>query len=703
MDLDPEIVQQLLDVFEVELGEQTDIITDGLLKLEREADKDVRHGLFDAIFRAAHNIKGAARGVEIPEITELAHHIESIFSRLRQTQGEIEAQTLHLCFQALDLMRAVMASVRDGALAPDVSAVVAQLGRVSEDDSHVKPPAPEFKAGETVDPKTPPGADAIRVTVARLEHVAALIEELQVGNLEMDVLQGKAQALDESLQALHKSAAMPELAALAKTLRKGLQLRCRKQQQLLDALQAETRHLRMVPMSTMTRALQRIAWELAQKLHKNVRFAIIGDDVEMDRAVLEGLRTPLIHLVNNAIDHGIEAPSVRVRHNKPEAGHITVQIQNDGGWILICVRDDGAGIDPAAIVQAALRKKIISREVAEQLQPEAALDLLFAPGFSSREIITDVSGRGVGLDVVRTNIGSLKGQVWLESQPGMGTTFYLRVPLTVLTDRGLIVRCGGAFFAIPVAAVQQVMQLDRSQVLEVESTHAVLWQGKTVALRDLAALMGYDHESGKPAATLNLIILAQGLRHLALVVEDVVGESELVIKPLLPPLGLVRHVVGAAFTSQGLMLVLHAGDLVDTAYRGGMARVEGLEADAAGVQTEILVVDDSITTRTLEQNILIAHGYRVSVATDGQEAWDMIRQKPFDLVITDVEMPNMNGFELTELIKHSEKYADIPVVIVTSLSRDSEKQRGIEVGADGYIVKGQFEAKALLDIVRQLT
>ncbi|TAN47182.1 MAG: hybrid sensor histidine kinase/response regulator [Methylococcaceae bacterium] len=704
MDLDPEIVQLLLGVFEVELGEQTDLITDGLLKLENEADKDVRHGLFDAIFRAAHNIKGAARGVEIPQITELAHHIESIFSGLRQSHGDIEPQTLRLCFLALDRMRAVMASVRSGAAsAPEVGDIVAQLERVPEERNSQPPAAAAEPIAEIIDKKHAPGPEAVRVTVARLEHVAALIEELQVFSLEMDGLLGKAQAVEEGLQALHKTAAVPELAALAKEVRKDLLLRSRKQQQLLDELQAETRNLRMVPIASVTRALQRIVWELAQKLNKNVRLTIIGDELEMDRAVLEGLRTPLVHLVNNAIDHGIEAPAVRLKHNKPETACIAIQVQSDNGRILISVQDDGCGIDPAAITQAALRKKIITPEQAAELQPEEALDLVFAPGFSSREIITDVSGRGVGLDVVRTNVAALKGEVWLESTPGVGTTFYLRVPLTVVTDRGLIVRCGGALFAVPTALVQQVMLLDRRQVLEVESTHALLWQGKTVALRDLAALLGFEHGQDKLQATLNLVILAKGLRQLALVVEDVVGESELVIKPLLPPLEAVRHVIGAAFTSQGLMLVLNAGDLVDTAYRSGTVRIGGLEEASAGRQTEILIVDDSITTRTLEQNILTAHGYRVSVATDGEEAWDMIRQKAFDLVITDVEMPNMNGFELTELIKSNDKYAAMPVVIVTSLARDSEKQRGIEVGADGYIVKGQFEAKVLLDIVRQLT
>lgn len=728
MELDPDVVRQLLEVFETELDEQSEIITDGLLKLRQDVGAEVRHGLVDAIFRAAHNIKGAARGVEIAAIAELAHHIESIFSSLRQNDGEVSAEVIQLCFQALDRMRIIMVAVRAGdAAEPDIGDLLPRLTHVAMGNQHEMLQAPERKpAAEIIEEKSAIGVDTIRVAVHKLERASALIEELQVSKMEMDDLQSGMNSLSgrcDRLRVIARAGGLPggvtdvshtpegsftavaaELSVLARGMQKDIRLKRRRLQYLLDAVQSEMRNLRMVPVSSMLRPLQRIVWDIAHQLNKRIRLEIVGDEIEMDRVVLEGLRAPIIHLINNAIDHGIELPDARKEKHKPEEGVVTIRVRSEGGRIVITVKDDGAGIDPDKIVQVALRKRLITSEEANKLQPDEILDLIFRPGFSSKEIITDLSGRGVGLDVVRTNVSRLMGQVWLETGQEEGAAFHMRVPLTVATDQGLIVRSCGMKFAIPVSSVLRVMLLDREDVVQVEATQAIIWQGRPVPLRDMADILELEGGFTALPEKVHVVVIAKGARQLALLVEDVIGDSELVIKPLLPPLTHVRNVTGAAFTgSGGIMIVLNAGDMVESAYRPGLAaRVLGGEEAEAVAPPQILVVDDSITTRTLERNILESHGYSVTLATDGKEAWDLIRQKSFDLVITDIEMPVMDGFELTERIKQSEKYGHLPVVMVTSLSREKEKQRGVEVGADGYIVKGQFETRVLLDIVHQL-
>jgi CheY-like chemotaxis protein/chemotaxis signal transduction protein len=368
------------------------------------------------------------------------------------------------------------------------------------------------------------------------------------------------------------------------------------------------------------------------------------------------------------------------------------------------VQDDGDGISVDRIAASARKKKLVSEAELAAMGRDEILDLIFRPGFSSKDIITSISGRGVGLDVVVANLRKLKGSVQVETDEGMGTRFILRLPITLATDHGVLVRSGGVVFAIPTSAVDRIMEIKPEQIIEVEASHAILHRGRSIPLRDLAATLEMQGHERVNKKVFPVMVIAKGWDSVAFLVDEVIGEREIVVKPFRPPLMAVRNITGGTLTGSGeVIMVLNPSDLVDSGMRGSLDHLRGIQNGDEGFrQPRVLVVDDSITTRSLEKSILENAGYKVTVAANGKQAWLLLQEQEFDLVVTDVEMPEMTGFELGDLIKQSERLKKMPVIIVTSLDNEEDRRRGIEVGAEAYIVKGQFETKILLDVVEQL-
>lgn len=371
----------------------------------------------------------------------------------------------------------------------------------------------------------------------------------------------------------------------------------------------------------------------------------------------------------------------------------------------MAIKDDGAGLNADHIATMALKNKVITSKALEKLSKDEIIDLIFYPGFSTKEIITSISGRGVGLDIVRENIKNLKGNVLVTTQEGKGTTFTLRLPVTLATEHGLLFRSSETIFAIPTTAVVRVREITHDQIIEVEASHAILYENKAIPLRKMTTILGLqEHESDK-TRHYSVVIISKGWHMVALMVDEVIGEREIIIKPLQPPLISVKNVIGGAFMGSGdIIMVLNPADLVDSALSSGMRMSYTYDSttNEKVEQAHILVVDDSITTRTLEQNILESVGYKVSVTVDGKQAWELIQQESFDLIVSDIQMPEMDGFELTEKIKTNEQFASLPVIIVSSLANEEDQRRGLEVGAEAYIVKGQFETKVLLETVSRI-
>jgi two-component system chemotaxis sensor kinase CheA len=473
----------------------------------------------------------------------------------------------------------------------------------------------------------------------------------------------------------------------------------------IDDIEDEIKRIRMLPLSTVTAPFGRMVRDLAQGAGKEAVLEIKGGDTELDKQVLEQIKDPLIHMLRNAIDHGIETPDVREAAGKARAGTITLGAHQQGQNVVIYVADDGAGLDADALRQALGRQGVVD---ARFLSNDELQELIFTAGVSTSPIITDISGRGIGLVVVRRNAEALHGRVEVNSRPGRGTTFTLTIPLTLTSARSLLMRVSDQVFALPMNAIEHIQSIGPEDVLSVEGNEAIRYKGQPVVLVRLDHVLGLPG-SKEPAETEETpVVIISADRLVALAADELSGEQEVVIKSLGRQLVRVAGIAGATVLGDGqVALILNAADLGKLATQAERLSIFEAAGDATQpsvqAKTKILIVDDSITTRTLEKNILEAAGYQVELATDGQEALAAIATGGMpDLIVSDILMPRMNGFELTERIKNDERTVDIPVILVSSLDSPADKARGIEVGADAYIVKGKFEQGNLLETIEQL-
>jgi len=463
-------------------------------------------------------------------------------------------------------------------------------------------------------------------------------------------------------------------------------------------LDSGVRRLRMVPFAEATQGLERTVRDLALAAGKEVTFKLIGHEVELDRGVAERLKDPLLHLVRNAMDHGIESPSERAAAGKPACGLITVSAALKGAQVEIAIADDGRGLDRERI-----REEARARGLAETTEDRDLLPLVFHPGFSTARALTAVSGRGVGLDVVKSQVNALHGTVAVESVSGEGTTFALTVPLTVTLIRALLVGAGGRTFAL---ATTQVMGLRRLVAAEVRSVGG---REMLATSQGLLPLVSLGEALGLPTPRRDrgqgdfVVLVEAGASRVAFVVEELLAEQDLVVTGLGRRLRRVANIAGCALLEDGgIAIILSAAELAESALATRSPRALSPPVAAPPVRRRLLVADDSVTTRTLEKAILEEAGYDVWLAADGHQAWRILQEEPIDLLVADVEMPGMDGFTLTESLRRSPTLGRIPVVLVTSLSSDRDRARGLEVGADAYVVKSGFDRTGLVEAVGQL-
>jgi two-component system, chemotaxis family, sensor kinase CheA len=460
----------------------------------------------------------------------------------------------------------------------------------------------------------------------------------------------------------------------------------------------------MLPFGDACRGLERAARDVARAGGKHVELTVLGEDVEVDRTVLDGLKDPLLHLVRNAVDHGVETPDQRRAAGKPVPARITVSAALRGPQVEVVVADDGRGLDWEAIRAQARR-----RDLAEPQDDRDLARLLFMPGFSTARIITDVSGRGVGLDVVQCQIEALHGAVEIHSEAGRGARFTLTVPLTLTTINALLVRAGGQTLGFSSANVRTLVRFAVDAVRRIAGREVLPpareASGAPAPLVRLADVLGFP-ETETPAADGRLIavIVAAGDRPTAFVVDEVLGEQQIVVKSLGARIRRARLVSGATLLpSGGIALVLNVARLVQAADgRSTRAVAAGTPQPALRPVRRLLVAEDSVTTRTLMKSILESHGYDVTVAVDGQDAWSKLQQAGYDLVVSDIDMPGLSGFALTEAIRGAPRLRELPVVLLTARDSDEDKARGVAVRADAYLVKSAFDQRHLLETIAQL-
>ena len=485
-----------------------------------------------------------------------------------------------------------------------------------------------------------------------------------------------------------------------------------------DNLLHDVKEMHLMPFSSLLEIFPRFTRELARDQGKQVELVIQGGEIEIDRRTLEEMKDPLMHLLRNCIDHGIEQPAMRQDKGKPACGNITVAItQKDGGKIEIMVADDGAGIDAARVKAAARKLGLVSAEEAEKLSEQEAQALIFQSGISTSQIITDISGRGLGLAIVREKIERLGGVVVLESRHDVGvhntgTTFRITLPLMLATFRGVLVRAGEHCFVIPALSVERVTRVAQRDIRTVENRATIPLGGQAVALVDLGDVLELPRQSAmdKVSEQALVVVLGTGHKHVAFRVDEILGEQEVLVKTLGRQLTRVRNIAGASVLGTGqVVAVLNVSDLLKSAVKRAAApfapvATEKFAAEKfeAAARQSILVVEDSITSRALLKNILESAGYRVTTAVDGMDAYTTLKTGTFDLIVSDVEMPRMDGFDLTAKVRADKQLAKLPVVLVTALESREHRERGIDVGANAYIVKSSFDQSNLLEVVQQL-
>lgn len=480
---------------------------------------------------------------------------------------------------------------------------------------------------------------------------------------------------------------------------------------LVDNLLHDTKKLLMQPFSNLTRTLPLVVRDLARSQAKDVKFEIHGQGVQIDKRILEEMKDPLIHLLRNAVDHGVESPQQRLMGLKPPQARLILTITQKGASeVEVVLSDDGAGINTQALLRNAQKKGLLTAEEAESFTREAAMDLIFASSLSTSPIITEISGRGLGMAIVREKVEKLGGAIEVHSQPGRGTSFHILLPLTQATFQGVLVEAGGQQFVLPVVGVDRVIRLSPDVVRTVANRETIVLQGETggevLPLADLGSVLGQPASSRSASRTWQqAVILKEGEARVAFRVDQVLHDQEVLVKPLTRPLVRLRHISGTTILGTGRVVpILQVGDLLQSAAHQSVSPAAGnsLASAEENVPRSVLIAEDSLTSRMLLKNILESAGYLVRTAVDGQEAVKLLEETSFDLVVSDVDMPHVNGFQLTEKIRAHAEWGLLPVVLVTARNTPEDRERGVDAGANAYIVKSSFDQNDLVEVVQRL-
>lgn len=691
-----------VEIFIREAEEHLETLRKGILTLEKEGVSDA---LLNELLRSAHTLKGSANMVDLVELSGVAHRMEDLLKGLQSGEQEFGSDLIDVLLVATDAIEALMAQAQSGGgISVNVDTVVKALetGSIAETPAEETPAAQAYQGVER--------RTSIRASVERLDQLVNRMGEILLSQKAMKERQRQMsdllQELDASISRLHvqedtavKSLRNNMIALINNFERDRMQLGY----QAEDVYQ-RTMELRLLPLATITDEFERSLRNLARNLKKEVNFKVQGQDVELDRNMLDAVKPILLHVLNNAIDHGIEDPETRIRLGKPKAGQITLHARYEGSFIQIAVRDDGQGMDPARIRATAVKRGLLTEQAAAAMADEAVLYLVFEPGFSTREFITDVSGRGVGLDVVKANLDQVKGNLSLDSSPGNGTELLLRLPLSMAIFTGLMVECCGDTYILPQHYISEVLRVSPRDIIEEMGREVVRLRDASIPLSSLAQFLEVE-SSAAVAKRLTVLVLSFREQTIGLLVDRTLGLQEVVVKDLGCQLKSLDYFSGSTILSDGNpALIISVADLFAAGQRRQSLELRSNyeKEQSKKIRGRVLVVDDSITTRTMEKNILEANNYEVVVAVSGFDALEKLDAGRFDLMVSDVEMPGMTGFELTKQVRQREDTRDLPVIIVTSLASDEHRRLGMDAGAQAYIVKGNFQQGVLLDTVETL-
>lgn len=754
----------MLELFRLEAESQTAILSAGVLAIE---ELERSPATIESMMRAAHSLKGAARIIGLDPAVRVAHAMEDCFVAAGKGTFHVRPEHADVLLAGIDFLSTI-ARAQDALSPESLWAVNAEkLVLALADLMQAAPvlaapvlPAPVARIPTTAETQVLPSQEAdpsatvqpvsaasrieqadrvVRVSADSLTRLVglageSLVETRQLRPFVDSLLHLRAAhvelcdtfaVVEEKLKGEDVSIPSPLLGMLARVRERADQCLlsvmkqaedfesfARRNEDLSGRLHHEVIVSRMRPLADGIRGFPRLVRDIARTLEKQVRFEVRGDQTGVDRDILDKLEAPLSHLIRNALDHGIEPASIREAAGKPAMGTIRLEARHRAGMLSITLTDDGRGIDSDTLRAKAISKGLVARQVADQLSTVELLEFLFLPGFSTKEEVTEISGRGVGLDVVQTMVKAVGGTVRVSTQLGRQTAFTLQLPITMSVIRALLVDVGGEPYAFPLTRIDQIVFCHHDDVRTIEGRQYFERDGLSIGLV-MASQIFELTPVGPPADPMPIVVISDRGQQFGMVVDAFLGERDLEVRPLDPRLGKVPNMNSASLLENGNpVLIVDVEDLVrsiDNVLMGRrLSRVEFERlAEQARQRKRILVVDDSITVRELERQLLQARGFAVDVAVDGMDGWNAIRSARYDLVVSDVDMPRMDGIELVTLIKNDPASKDIPVVIVSYKDREEDRLRGLDAGANRYLTKSSFHdetfVRTIIDLIGEPT
>ncbi|KAB0331819.1 hybrid sensor histidine kinase/response regulator [Janthinobacterium sp. PLB04] len=743
----------MLDLFRMEADSQTQILTDGLLAMERHAGDAAA---VEAMMRAAHSIKGAAAIVGLQVVVQLAHGMEDSFVAAQHGRLKLTPERVDVLLSGVDLI--VQLSRLDDAgaeawLAANAAQIdqtlnaIAGIAELPELPALPSAPAPmpapaaatpqlpvasglAIEEPEAAAPAPRTGAAPAKAPAQNFDKLLSLASESRINAHQMHPFIGALQrfkrnqsSLFSAIEHLHEAIARAGDAGLMEKSLLALQKTQPLKQFMLEhiadietyerrllavsqGMVDEVLALRMRPFRDGIHAFPRMVRDLARSLGKEVQLEIEGEDTLVDRDILAKIESPLNHMLRNAIDHGMEGPYERIDAGKEALGMIRMEARHRAGMLSIEISDDGRGVDLEKIRQSVIERKMASPVMAAALSPGELLEFLFLPAFSLKEKANQLSGRGVGLDIVHETIRQQNGTVRLESEPGRGFRALITLPLTQSIVRALVIDIQGEAYAIPIVKVESVVRVPQAAIHTLENKQFFELKGEHLGLVSAAQVLELG-EAANQAEDLPVVVIGRGKQSYALVVDAIRGEQSLAVQAIDPIFGKMRDISAAALLDDGEpVLILDVPDLLlsidKLLHEGGLHQLAQAGHAQQRRAKRILVVDDSLTVREMERKLLLARGFEVDVAIDGIDGWNVVRSGEYDLVITDVDMPRMDGIELVSLIKKDLHLHKLPVMIVSYKDRPEDRARGLSAGADYYLTKGSFHDETLLDAVADL-
>ncbi len=734
----------MFDLFKSEAESNGQALSDGLLAIEANPG-DLSHT--ERLMRAAHSIKGAARIVDLDPVVQLAHAMEDCFVAVQNSQERLTSPRVDQLLQGVDVIQS-LADLPEQQLAEWLNSQTAACATLADALRRPPPPQPQQpKPSETSaapEPSKqedsvpvlsssataedePVGPRTVPVSATNLNRIMRLASESMIDARRLQSMgqslgslrdfsrriSGLLDHLDREVQGSVACAELDELRRLNRRSEQVLQEHGTDLEQALwrsertsTALYHEVIGSRMRPFSEGTIAFPRMIRDLSKTLGKQARFEVQGGDVAVDRDILGKLEAPLNHLLRNCVDHGLELPQDRVAAGKPENGSIVLQAHHHAGMLTVRVRDDGRGIDMQGLRDKVVHRGLAGAAMVGDLSEAELLEFLFLPGFSTARSVTEVSGRGVGLDVVRNMVQEVSGTVRVETEPGQSTTFTLRLPVTLSVIRAVLAEISGEPYAFPLSRLRRIVRVPEDSCRSVQGRQQFLLDGQSVGLVSGAEILGLP-ASPLAGDVISAVVIGDENQVCGLVVDRFIGEQDLVVRQLDPRLGRVPHISAAAVQESGEpLLIVDIEDLTRSLHQllgegrlRGMATVSPVESRA---RTRVLVVDDSVTVREVERQLLRAHGYDVDVAVDGQDGWHTLCSASYDLLITDVDMPRMNGIDLIRAVRSDRRFAELPVIVVSYKAREQDRLLGLEAGANAYLTKGSFHDDSFIATVNDL-